>query len=74
MMVPTWILGALVGLAMAMVTWIVLGKAIEKQTEKEGRIDRTGPSNILDLVRKVELVTLPLIGAAIGYYVFGGAQ
>ena len=74
MTIAPWIIGFILGLALASVTWIVLGRVIESQTNRNGRIERNDKANALDMVRKLELVTMPLIGAAIGYFVFGGAQ
>jgi len=73
MIMEAWMIGGLVGLAMSGATYLILGNVINKQNG-EGRIERGQPGHMLDLIRKLDLVTLPVIGAVIGHFAFGGSQ
>ena len=73
MMLSPWLIGGLIGLAVGAFTFFILGNVVSKMGQ-EGRIERGHPGYVLDLVRKLDLLTLPIIGAIIGHYAFGGSQ
>jgi len=73
MIISPWLIGGIIGLIMSAITFLVLGKVINQQ-ENEGRIERGQPGYMLDLVRKIDLVTFPIVGALIGHFAFGGSQ
>ncbi|MGB7286471.1 MAG: hypothetical protein WBC71_06025 [Salaquimonas sp.] len=61
---PT-LLGFLIGLGLAIVPFFVLGNVIAKGMRNGA--DRTSFA-ILDLVRKADLIIIPLVGAGLGYF------
>ena len=67
-MVPWGIIGALVGLAFALVEYVFFGKLMR-------RVEMTGGSadsrRILDWVRKSQLVVFPVVGFFAGRWVGG---
>lgn len=73
MIIAPWLIGGIVGLVLSAVTFVVLGNVINNQNT-EGRIERGQPGYVLDLVRKIDLVTFPIAGALIGHFAFGGSQ
>ena len=67
-MMSAGIIGALVGLAFAVVEYLVFGGLIERSLRREEK--GPGPA-ILDLVRKAQLVLFPVIGYFAGRILFG---
>ncbi len=67
-MVPWGMIGALVGLAFALIEYVFFGKLME-------RVEMTGGSadsrRILDWVRKGQLVLFPVVGFFAGRWVGG---
>jgi hypothetical protein len=53
------LIGALVGLAFAVVEYVVFGRLIEREARRDNK--GQGPK-ILDLVRKAQLILFPVIG------------
>ena len=74
MMVPAWLLGGLVGLVLAIVTYTLLGKILANMHSRGGRIEQGSPGHTLDLIRKLDFVTMPVICAVISHFAFGGSQ
>jgi hypothetical protein len=67
-MMSAGIMGALVGLAFAVVEYFIFGGLIERALRREEK--GPGPA-ILDLVRKAQLVLFPIIGYFAGRILFG---
>ena len=68
------LIGGLVGLLIGCISYFMLGKIIASVEPKFGRIEKNNVSVILDLVRKIDLLIFPVIGAAVGHFMFGGSQ
>jgi hypothetical protein len=67
-MMSAGVIGALIGLAFAVVEYFIFGTLIERALRREEK--GPGPA-VLDLVRKGQLILFPIIGYFAGRILFG---